>query len=274
MNLPELNSKDNPIIKTIRKISAGSPKSSELLVVVEGVRILEEATLSGYKMEVVVLSEHFGENTREKNLLNIWHASKIRLYRTKESLFKTLSGVQAPQGAIALVQVPQKTLSAMIPNKNTLILCTSGLQDPGNLGTLIRTAMAAGADMVCTIKGTVSARNIKAIRSSAGMFFRIPVLEHLETSEFLDFCRMHKIQIFRTDARQGIEYTQADLRSSCALLLGNEGSGIMEKEFFGLSSLHIPMAENTESLNVAMAGTILLFEAFRQRRIIEGTIIP
>lgn len=269
MTFPELTSKDNPIIKTIRGISSGSPKSSELLVAIEGVRILEEAVLSGCKIETVVLSEHFGIDSRERNLLNSWQSSKVRIYRIKESLFKNLSNVQTPQGAIALAQVPQKTITEVVLGKNALILCTWGVQDPGNLGTLIRTAKAAGADMVCTTKGTVSVRNSKALRSSAGTLFGIPVVEHIETTEFLTYCRKNKIRVYRTDSRQGIEYTKADFVSPCALLLGNEGSGIPEDEFAGIPSIHIPMAKNTESLNVAIAGAILLFEASRQRRIME-----
>ena len=274
MIFPELASKDNPILKKIRKISDGSPKSSELLVAVEGVRMLEEATLAGCKMEAILLSEHFGSSSREQNLLNSWQDARIRIYRIKESLFKTLSSVQTPQGAIALANVPKKSLKDASSGKNALMLCALGLQDPGNLGTLIRTAMAAGADMVCTTKGTVSARNPKALRSSAGAFFRIPVVEHVEAGEFLNHCRKNKIRIYRTDARKGIEYTKADLLSPCALLLGNEGSGITEEEFAGIPSLCIPMAENTESLNVAVAGSILLFEAFRQRRSLKDNAKP
>jgi TrmH family RNA methyltransferase len=273
MTFPELTSKDNPILKAIRKISTGSPKSSELLAAVEGIRSLEELTLSGCQIETVVLSEHFGSNLREQNLLNSWRA-KIRIYRVKEGLFKTLSSVQTPQGAIALAHIPKRTLEEAHLERDALILYASGLQDPGNLGTLIRTAMAAGADMICTTKGTVSVRNPKVLRSSAGAFFRIPVVEHVEAGEFLNYCRERKIRIYRTDARNGIAYTNADLRSPCALLLGNEGSGITEEEFSGIPSLHIPMAKNTESLNVAIAGAILLFEAFRQRRSLKDEIEP
>jgi TrmH family RNA methyltransferase len=269
MAFPELTSKDNPILKTIRRISAGSPKSSQPLLAIEGVRMLEEASLSGCRMEAIVLAEHFGIDSREQFLIDSWRASQIPIYRIKESLFKTLSKVETPQGAIALVHVPPKSLSEFVLKKHPLILCAWGIQDPGNLGTLIRTSMAAGADLVCTIKGTVSIRNPKTIRSSAGALFRMPIAEHIEASEFLSYCRKNKIQIYRTDARDGIEYTKADFMAPCAILLGNEGSGIQEEDLAGFPSIHIPMARETESLNVAVAGAILLFEASRQRRRIK-----
>jgi TrmH family RNA methyltransferase len=100
---------------------------------------------------------------------------------------------------------------------------------------------------------------------SAGTFFRVPVVEHLDGSELREYCNLHHIRMYRTDARAGVSYTEADLLPSCAILLGNEGNGMEADEFADLPSLHIPMAENTESINVAMAGAIILFEAFRQR---------
>jgi len=187
------------------------------------------------------------------------------VYRLKGNLFKSISAVQTHQGAAALVRVPELALPSVRPEANPLILYACGIQDPGNLGTLIRTAAAAGASLVCSMKGTVSARSAKVIRSSAGSFFRVPVVEHTEISEFQRYCELHSIRMYRTDARQGVIYTEANLRSPCALLLGNEGGGTAEAEFSVFPALRIPMAESVESLNVAVAGAIILFEARRQR---------
>ena len=120
--------------------------------------------------------------------------------------------------------------------------------------------------MVFTIKGTVSARNPKAIRASAGVFFRIPVVEHIELSDFQSFCHLQEIALYCADPRIGIPYTQADLASPCAILLGNEGGGIAEHEAGGIPAIRIPMIDGVESLNVSVAGAIILFEAFKQRR--------
>lgn len=263
MTLPQLTSKQNPLLKKIRHLASAAHGP---LLVAEGIRVLEEANRAGCGLEAAVISDAFGSAPREQALLADWQSRGIRIYQISASLFQSISSVRTPQGAIALVQAPAYALHTFEPPPNPLLLCAFGLQDPGNLGTLIRAAAAAGASLVCTTPGTVAARNPKALRSSAGAFFHIPVVEHLEAHALDAYCRRHGIRMFRTDARAGLAHTQADLQSPCALLLGNEGSGMADAAYAGLPALHIPMSGATESLNVAMAGSILLFEAQRQRQ--------
>ena len=258
--------RNNPLLKTIRLVSSGSRRAPKQLVVAEGIRVLEEVCRAGCNVEAVVHSEHFGAKEREKDLLDGWLAKNVHICSISEKLFRSLSGVQTPQGAVALVRMPEQSLSAVVPTSNMLILCACEIRDPGNLGTLIRAAAAAGADLLCTTKGTVSARNPKVIRSSAGAFFHLPLVENIDMAEFRDFCTSRSIRLYRADAGAGISHTEADFHSSCAILLGNEGSGMPEEEFAGYSSIRIPMDEKIESLNVAMAGTIIVFEAMRQKK--------
>jgi TrmH family RNA methyltransferase len=265
MTVPQLTSKDNPLLKTIRLVTSGSHRAPKQLVAAEGIRVLEEVHKAGCEIEAVVFSGNFGSTAREKELLHAWQEKGIRAYQTSESLLASVSGVQTPQGAIALVHIPELSLDRALPRKDALILCACSIQDPGNLGTLIRTAAAAGANLVCTIQGTVSARNPKSLRSSAGAFFRLPLVEHVAASDFKDYCDSHAIRGYRADAREGIFHVKADLRSPCAILLGNEGGGMDCEEFAGFPAIRIPMAEGVESLNVAIAGAVILFEALRQR---------
>jgi RNA methyltransferase, TrmH family len=265
MPIQQLTSRDNAVLKTIRLVASGSRRTPQDLVIAEGVRVLEEVERAGSELQAVVFSEDFGAGSREKDLLDHWQERCRALYRVGATLFQSVSTVQTPQGAIAIVRVPELTLASVRPGCSSLILYTCGVQDPGNMGTLIRTAAAAGACMVCTTPGTVSARNPKAVRSSAGTFFRIPVVEHAESSEFREYCERYSIRLYRTDAREGVLYTEADLKSPCAILVGNEGAGIAPQEFQPVPAIRIPMTEETESLNVAIAGAIILFEAFRQR---------
>ena len=265
MTYARLTGKDNPLLKTLRKLNRNPEKESGGQLVVEGVRVLEEAEKSGCETNAVVITESFGREPRETNLLERWRARGIRVFLVDEKLFASVSAVRVPQGAMALVRAPQHALDVIHRKERVLILCACGIQDPGNLGTLIRTAAAAGADAVLTTKETVSARNPKTLRASAGAFFNIPVIEHLETGELRSYCERNNIRMYRTDARAGIRHTQADLASSCAIFLGNEGAGINETEFARIPAVHISMSGNAESLNVAAAGAILMFEAVRQR---------
>ena len=265
MAILQLTSRENALFKTIRLISSGSRRAPADLVVAEGIRVLREIDTCGCRIDTVLLSEGFGNSNKEEELLHGWLARNVRICRTSESLFRTVSDVRAPQGAIALVPFPERKLAAAVPGQNALVLFACGIQDPGNLGTIIRTAAAAGASLVCIGPKTVSPRNPKAIRASAGTIFRIPIVEHAEMSEFLDYCTRHSIRAYRTDILQGLAYTHVDFRSPSAILLGNEGNGIPYEECIGLPAIRIPMAEDIESLNVAMAGAVILFEASRQR---------
>jgi TrmH family RNA methyltransferase len=265
MAISRLTSRENPLLKTIRLISSGSHRAPGGFLVAEGIRVLAETDACGCAIEAVVISEDFGASGKEKEILQRWLEKDVRICKTSESLFRSISDVRAPQGAIALVRFPERKLETIQPGRNALVLFACGIQDPGNMGTLIRAAAAAGASLVCTGKETVSARNPKAIRSSAGAVFRIPIAEHAETLDFLAYCGRHSIRAYRTDVLRGVPHTHADLKSPCAILLGNESSGITGHESAELPAIHIPMAAEVESLNVAMAGAIILFEALRQR---------
>jgi TrmH family RNA methyltransferase len=265
MNVPHLTSRDNPILKTIRLVSSEARSSPPDLVVAEGLRVLEEVVDTGYEIQAAVISENFGSAERERFLLDAWQTKGVRVYRTDIKLFRSISSFKTPQGALALVRAPSRRFNNAMTGIKPLVLCACGVQDPGNLGTLIRTAAAAGVSLVCTTTGTVSARNPKTIRSSAGAFFRINPVEHVSTSEFLIYCSRHSIQAYRTDIHQGTIYTEADLHSPCAFILGNESSGVAMDELAALPAIRIPMAKGVESLNVAVAGAIILYEAMRQR---------
>ena len=265
MTYARLTGKDNSLLKTLRKLNRNPEKVSGEQIAIEGVRLLEEAEKSNCEIEAAIIAEGFGKEPREKHLLERWRTRGIRVFIVSEKLFTSISAVRTPQGAMALGRAPRYVLTEIRTKERILALCASGIQDPGNLGTLIRTGAAAGADMVLTTAGTVSARNPKTLRASAGAFFNIPVVEHLKTEELLSFCERNEIRMYRADAREGIFHTKADLSTSCVIFLGNEGGSVNDAVFSHLPTIHIPMSGNAESLNVAAAGAILLFEATRQR---------
>lgn len=265
MTIDRLASRDNQILKRIRLIASGARRAPSDVVVAEGVRVLEEALKARCAFEMMVISERFGADEREARLIDCCLNGDVRVYRTSELLFRSISSVQTPQGAVALVRVAPASLESVPCGANPLIMYACGIQDPGNLGTLVRTAVAAKVAFLCTSEGTVSARNPKSVRSSAGTFFHLPVIEKVAFSEFSRYCSDRSIEPFRTDPSKGIIYSEADLTAPCAILLGNEGSG-MGAEYDGCRALRIPLSDQAESLNVAVAGAVLLFEACRQRR--------
>lgn len=262
----DLSSARNPVLITARLVASRSRRAPPNLVLAEGLRVLEEATASGHPLTAVILSGEFGATAQEQALIQAWSKAGVKIYRAGAKLFGSISSVLEPQGAIALVRIPVTGLADVARVPEADVLCACGLQDPGNLGTLIRTAAAAGSTQFCTTPGTVSPRNPKAVRASAGAFFRLAVSEGVTLAEILAFSRKHKLPIYRTEAHMGQDYFKADLRSPFVLLLGNEAHGFEAEGWSGLPPLKIPMAAGVESLNVAAAGAVILFEALRQRR--------
>jgi RNA methyltransferase, TrmH family len=262
---PLLSSRDNPIVRTIRLVAEQTRRAPAELVLAEGLRVLEEATQAGFPFEAVLAADGFGSEPRQRALLDAWELGDVPVRFAAAGLMKALSDVVTPQGALALVRVPERTLSQAPKSDVPLIVCLCGIQDPGNLGTLVRTARSAGASFVCTTLGAVSARNPKSIRASAGAYFRIPVIERLTPEEFCGYCRTQEIPMFQASAHGSLSCWDLNLRRPAAILLGNEARGFPEEGWSGVDSVRIPMSAGAESLNVAAAGAVLLFEALRQR---------
>jgi len=266
MSTRSLTSKNNPVVKTVRLLATQARRAPAELTLVEGVRSVEEVLRANIEISTVLISDNFGDSERGLRLREVLVQSGLKIYQIPEALFRSLSDVKASQGILALVRIPARKLITDLAADRPLLLCAAGIQDPGNLGTLIRAAAAAGASMVCTLSGTVSVRNPKTVRASAGAVFHIPFIEELAPEGFLEFCRRRSIPVLRSSAHEGNCYFREDLTGPCAILLGNEGSGVDRAAWAaGLRSVHIPMAPGAESLNVAVAGAILMFEALRQR---------
>ncbi|MDT7811894.1 MAG: methyltransferase, TrmH family, partial [Acidobacteriaceae bacterium] len=182
-------------------------------------------------------------------------------------VFLSATMTEHPQGVTALVEAPQFTVPAMFQaasRSHPLVVIAAGLQDPGNLGTLVRSAEAFGATGMILLPGTVSLWNAKTLRASSGSAFRLPVLALTADAAFTAL-RDHRVRIFAAVARDGD--SEADLRGPSALLVGNEGSGLPEAWIAQADArVTIPFTGAVESLNAAVAGSVLLYDAMRQRR--------
>jgi TrmH family RNA methyltransferase len=183
-----------------------------------------------------------------------------------DRLFEQVAQTQNPQGIAGLVELPPYNLDAILEGQNLLLLVACGLQDPGNLGTLMRSAAAFGASALFTLHETVSPFNPKAVRSSAGAIFRLPVLAGLAANELLVRLRAAQVRIVAADRHSPSPLYQADLRGSLAIMVGREASGLPSEIAHEASLLlSIPIRPGMDSVNVATAGSVFLYEAARQR---------
>lgn len=255
-----ITSRSNARIKQLRAAFAGQARLSGGLVAIEGDNLLNEALRSGMVLKTIFISER-RELPRNvpRSVEVLWLANDI---------FASVVETQSPQGIAALLVPPVHKLEAVIHEADApLIVIAAGIQDPGNLGTLIRSAEAFGATGVLTTPGTVGAWNQKALRASAGSLFRTAVVA--ATLEDLAELKLRGIQLAAAvaeGAHNVIPAHEADLWRATAILIGNEGSGLGD-EFLQLADIFItiPCPGRVESLNAAIAGSLLLYEAAQQR---------
>jgi TrmH family RNA methyltransferase len=266
---PTITSRANPRVKQLRAAFAGHARLSGGLIAIEGEHLLAEALRAGLAFKTIFLSDRVSRPT--------WLPSSVELLTLTEEVFAGVVDTQSPQGIAALLVPPVWTLEDAFPaDKTPLLLIAAGLQDPGNLGTLIRSAEAFGATAVLTTPGTVNHWNQKALRASAGSVFRVPVIASIAAELAALKTRIHLFAAVadshsdnELDRANTIPVTSADLRQPCALLIGNEGAGL-SSELLQIANtrITIPTPGNVESLNAAIAGSLLLYEASRQRSLL------
>jgi TrmH family RNA methyltransferase len=254
-----ISSRTNARVKQLRAAFSGNTRLSGGFVAIEGDHLLEEALRSGIIPGTVFLSEQ-----RE---LSYTLPRSTEIVRLTETAFASAVETLSPQGIAALIEPPEHRLEDILEQPSPLILIAAGLQDPGNLGTLVRSAEAFGAAGVLTTPGTVSAWNQKALRASVGSSFRTPIVAVTQA----EVTQLQKrgialLAAVGTGDNGVLPAQEANLSQACAIMIGNEGSGLA-KEWLALATLRItiPCPGPVESLNAAVAGSLLLYEASRQR---------
>lgn len=212
------------------------------------------------------ISSVFIQTGREALLDKLVISPEIETLALPPEVFVSAVQTESPQGIAAFVRPPAFTLDQVFRGPGQLLLIAAGLQDPGNLGTLIRSAEAFGATGYVVLPGTVSPDNQKTLRASAGSIFRLPGITICEDHLF-SVLKQKKIGSIAAVASGGQALASHDLTKPCALILGNEGGGISESILSRVDArVTIPMPGPVESLNAAIAGSVLFYEATRQRR--------
>lgn len=253
-----ITSTSNPKIKSVRSLQAGSRARREQgRFVVEGVRLVEEALEAGWQAHLVLHTEDL--TGRGKSVVEGYAAQGAQIEVVAPHVMQSASDTQSPQGLLVVLEGGRLPL----PKSPDFIIIPAGVRDPGNLGTILRTALAAGVHAALLPPGTVDPFSPKVLRSGMGAHFRLPIaiLDWPEIEQMLQ-----PLQVFLADCKGGIAYTQADLRPPLALIVGGEAAGGGPKVYkLADARIHIPMPGNIESLNAAMAAGILIFEVVRQR---------
>lgn len=262
--LRRVEGRHNALVKDLRKAFAHGDLTDDGHCAIEGMRILEEAIRSGLKFRAVFFNS--SALAKAERLLPQL-AAYVETLLLPDKLFATAVPSDSPQGVAALVRCPVFTGDDILA-KSTAgpVLAISGVQDPGNLGTILRSAEAFGAAGVLLGEGTVSPFNSKVVRASAGSGFRLPIAR-VKLGETLQEMRSRGLRLVATSSHKGTPVHEAKLTGPLAIFIGSEGAGLPRDLLAEMDqTLAIPHSAQVESLNAGVAASIVLYEAARQRQ--------
>src|SRR5580692_4762745 len=266
--LRRIEGRHNPLLKQLRQAFSRAQRTAEGDCAIEGLRMIEEAIRSGLRFRAVFFRES-AQDRAERLLPQI--GAHVETLLLPDKLFDASVPSETPQGVAALVRLKESSLDDVLEKERLQvgpIMALAGLQDPGNLGTILRSAEAFGSAGIILGEGTVSPLNAKAVRASAGSIFRLPVVTAAAALEdVVTKLRVQNVRLIATSSHKGTPVDQADLTGSIAVFIGSEGSGLTRGLMTQMDEVvAIPHTAQVESLNAGVAGSIILYEAARQRR--------
>ena len=255
-----ISSRQNALVKRFRGVARGEYPD---LMLLDGNHLLREALRSGIRIETVA----FADRIDDAELMHGAERTGAETFRVNESILSAISPVRHPSGVVALAAKPELSLDDVLAKQPALVVMLSEVQDPGNVGAVIRAAEGCGASGVVCSDATADPYGWKALRGAMGSTFRLPIAVKESVDNGIAAARARGLRVFATTARDGTPLPDCDLRGPAAILFGSEGRGLTDAITDAADArLTIPMQPPVESLNVAVAAALVLYEAARQRR--------
>lgn len=252
-------SKDNKLIKLARKLKSRKYRDKENLFIAEGLRFVESSIESNFAKYILYSEKIYSTNGYERVIEN-----SDNIFEVSNEILMDLCETENPQGVIAICYKKDYKIESIL---NGLIVILDGIQDPGNLGTIIRTCDASGVSGIVVLKGTVDVYNPKVLRSTMGSIFNIPIVFENDFKEAAKIILDNGYSILASSLDGEKNLYEYRFSSKTAVILGNEANGVKNENMaFATDKIIIPMEGKSESLNVAIANAIITYEALRQRR--------
>ena len=260
-----ISSTSNQQIKNIQNLmKKAKERKKQNVFIVEGPKMCFEAPHK--LLKAVYVSESFyKENRYAKELNSVEAVTEV----VSDQVFKTISDTQTPQGIMAIVQMPEYKLEDVINKEQPHILILESIQDPGNLGTMIRTGEGAGVSGIIMNRTTVDIFNPKTVRSTMGSLYRVPFFITDDLPETIEYAKSKGVPLYAAHLKGKCSYDRQDYTGACGFMIGNEGNGLSD-EIADMADtyIRIPMEGAVESLNAAISATLLMYECNRQRRLL------
>ncbi|HOQ06448.1 MAG TPA: RNA methyltransferase [Clostridiales bacterium] len=297
-----ITSSKNPVVKEIRSLRDKSGRNEKGLYFIEGARFVSEALnglgttggpgsvhgsavhgtngstapgmqdISQPDIRYIAVSDSFVSGAGYERTVKPCLERGIKVYSLPDSLFESVSDTMNPQGILAVMGMKKKSLEGAEIRDGILVIL-DGVRDPGNMGTIIRTADAAGCAGIIVTEGCVDLYNPKVLRSTMGSVFHLPVLHCGSTTEAVDICRKKGFLVCATHMEGSVSIYDADLSGNVAFVIGSEADGVSDDVLDNSDMLvRIPMAGRAESLNAAVAAAVIIYEAVRQRTYGKGAL--
>ncbi len=249
-----IESNQNKIIKEINSLKAKKERDKTGLFILEGKRLIEEIPTS-WEIKYLLKSESYKDYINFENV-----------YTVKDSLFEKISETVNPQGILAVCHINEFDVTNVDYGNSPFFVILENVTDPGNMGTLIRTADAAGAAGIFLSKGCVDIYNPKVIRATMGSIFHLPIYRNLNLAEIMENFKNNNVKTLAAHLKGTSTPYKIDMTTACAVIIGNEANGLSDEISEMASDLvKIPMPGKAESMNAGIAGSILIYEAVRQR---------
>lgn len=265
--MTKITATHNPLLKKAIALKQRKFRSEYGAFIAEGTRNVEMALASEMTIEYCLYTEEFPQNERNTRLIKKL-LEKCPCHEISQALFAKVSDTKTPQGILIVLKKNDLSLKNLTLPKNIplTIAVFDGLQDPGNAGTILRTADSMGAFAVIALKGTVDMFSPKVVRATMGSIFYLPVIERVEPEELSAFCAQNELVLLAAMVdKKAKPIVNIDFKRRCAIVLGNEGNGISPQvQSLAKEKFFIPMHGRAESLNAASAAAMTFYEAARQ----------
>ena len=257
-----ISSKDNELIKHIRKLKEKKERDISNEYLIEGVKLVDEAIKENASIKKIILCDEC-EKTESIPKDLMYEIAKFDCVYVTDKIFKLISEVNTPQGVLAIIE--KNNIQKEIDYKQDIIVALDDVQDPGNLGTILRTIDSVGLTQVLVSKNTADSYNPKVVRSTMGAIFRVKIVECEDLKETLREVKKHKFKVVDTSLQTDNSIYDIDYNKK-VIVIGNEGSGVKKEiQDFADEKIKIPMLGRTESLNASVATGVVLYEYVRKK---------
>lgn len=262
----EITSSKNPIIKEIKSLYNKKDRWNKGLFIIEGIKIIEEAILNNVALKYIIITDKMFLLEDNKDFL-MKIVDKYKIIKISENLFKEISDTENPQGIVATAMFNTPILSGIFNREKPALIFLDGVQDPGNMGTIIRTCDAFNLDGIIIGPGSVDPYNPKVVRATMGSIFRVPLYISNDSLETIADLSQGGLNIFSTSLEGSIPSYDIDYKEGFVLVIGNESNGVQDPIIKKSDKLiKIPMPGFAESLNAGVAASIIMYEAMKSKR--------